>query len=536
MTVSVFATPRFSVRLYKSIMRKPGEAGLPTSQRYADKDAFIDLTPYLGDGSSITTNKDIRQPAGTFSLTFADRPSVTGQNMGPVLSTAGLESVYGLVEPMDIVEIRIWNGKGICPSPLPIKMRGFVTEIVRGRQIGADGKPLRTVTVSGQDYGKVLQAYQILYLPSYSGSKPLLSGFNFFEQFGGIAQNTITGSQFIDMLLKQLINPQLDTLIPTHSPMPRVIMADPQTEAMLNNSYMHQEGSVYDLMRSLLDIGHWNEFFVEDREDGVHLVWRPCPYFDLTTKTTTQDLTRPVYSGIIADNEIVSVRQSRTDENVYNYYWTTNQRFDLVDDMHRRVEAYMSGAMDSMMEYPNTAHKYYGLRAMYADSVMGPMDVDNQTSGLEQNQQDARGSSMADWLKERRDVIINNNKDNVVLEKGTIEMKGGPSRYNSTEPLKAGDYIRVLDGLIQWDAYVVGLQDNFQPYRSYSSSIQFERGTGFAQRVSQSSGNSPWLKEQAYRGLAGGNDIGSLADVDPRLVEAMDWLSGPSAAEKYLDF
>ncbi|EAO1133521.1 hypothetical protein EX011_21390 [Salmonella enterica] len=529
-----FATPRFRVLLYKSIMRKPGEAGLAVSDRYAAKDAYIDLTPYLGDGSAISTSKDVRQPSGSFTLTFADRPSVTGQNMGPVLSTAGLESVYGLVEPMDIVEIRLWNGRGMCPNPLPIKMRGFVTEIVRGRQIGPDGKPLRTVTVSGQDYGKVLQAFQILYMPSYSGSTPLLSGFNFFEQFGMTAQNTISGADFIQAILDKLINPQLDTLIPQNSPMPRVIKADIQTNAMMNNSYMAQEGAVFDLLRSLLDIGHWNELYVEDREDGVYLVWRPVPAFDLTTKEATQPLTQQVGYGKIGDNDIVSVRQSRSDEAVYNYFWSTNQRFDMVDDNFRKVEAFMSGAPDSMMEYPNTAHKYYGLRAMYADSVMGPMEVDNQTSGLPEAEQTQRGDQMTDWITERRKVLINNNKDNVVLEKGSIDLKGGPTRFNSTEPLKAGDYVSVLDGLIQWTAYAVSLQDNFQPYRSYTSNIQFERGTGFAERVSQSSGNSPWLKEQAMRGLVAGNDIGSLVDVDPRLVEATDWLKNPSSALKYL--
>ncbi|HGX3708894.1 TPA: hypothetical protein ACNEJR_003655 [Escherichia coli] len=521
-----FSTPRFKVLLYKSIMRKPGEQGLAVSDRYAAKDAFIDLTPYLGDGSAISTTKDVRQPSGSFTLTFADRPSVTGQNMGPVLSTAGLETVYGLVEPMDIVEIRMWNGRGICPNPMPIKMRGFVTEIVRGRQIGPDGRPLRTVTVSGQDYGKVLQAFQILYMPSYSGSTPLLSGFNFFEQFGEIAQNTISGSQFIQIVLDKLINPQLDTLIPKTSPMPRVIKADIQTDAMLNNSYMTQEGAVYDLLRGLLDVGHWNELYVEDREDGVYLVWRPVPYYDLTTGNTTQEMTQNAFYGTVADHDIVSLRQSRSDEAVYNYFWSTNQRFDMVDDMYRKTEAYQSGALDEMMNYPNTAHKYYGLRAMYADSVMGPMDVDNQTSGLPEAEQNQRSDSVADWITKRRQVLIDNNKDNVVLERGSLDIKGGPTRFNSVDPLKAGDYVSVIDGLINWTAYAVTLQDNFQPYRSYTSNIQFERGTGFAVRVSQAAGNSPWLKEQAMRGLAAGNDIGSLVDVDPRLSDAIDWLKG----------
>ncbi|EPT1451933.1 hypothetical protein ACVOZ6_003521 [Escherichia coli] len=533
MPVVKFATPRFSVRLYKSIMRKPDGAGLPASQRYADKDAFIDLTPWLGDGSSITTGKDVRQPAGTFSLTFSDRPNVSGVSLGPVLSTAGLESVYGLVEPMDVVEIRMWSGKGIMPSPLPIKMRGFVTEISRGRQMGADGRPIRTVVINGQDYGKILQTFQILYLPSYSGSTPLLTGFNFFEQFGAQARNTMTGAEFIQILLDKAINPLLDTLIPPFNGVPRTIQADIQATGMMNNSYMNQEGNVFDLLRQFLDVGNWNELFIEDREEGVFLVWRPLPYYDLTTGNSTQPLTQEPVTVTIADNEIVNLRQSRNDEAVFNYYWVTNQRFDMADDMYRRQEAYMAGGTTETMEYPNTAHKYYGIRALYADTVMGPEDVNNMTSGLDEQAQAQRGDAYMDWINLRRKSLIENNHDNVVLEKGVIEMKGGPMRPDGATALRAGDQIKVLDGLLAWEGYCTSVQDSFQPYRSYRTTLQFERGLGFATRVSTQGGRSPWLKEQATRGMAGGNDIGGLKDIDPRLAEATAFIKQPSSVLKY---
>ncbi|EAB4417291.1 hypothetical protein D7B12_17830 [Salmonella enterica] len=534
MPVTTFATPRFSVRLFKSIMRKPGEGGLPVSDRYAGKEAFIDLTPWLGDGSSITTSKDVHQPAGTFSLTFSDRPNIQGQSMGPVLSTAGLESVYGLVEPMDVVEIRMWSGKGIMPNPLPIKMRGFVTEISRGRQMGSDGRPIRTVVISGQDYGKILQTYQILYLPSYSGSTPLLTGFNFFEQFGVEARNTMEGGEFIQILLDKAINPLLSTLIPGTSEVPREILADIQAEGVMNNSYMNQEGSVFDLLRQFLDVGNWNELFIEDREDGVYLVWRPLPYFDLMTGQATQKLAQEPRTTTIADNEIVNLRQTRNDEAVFNYYWVTNQRFDLADDIYRRQEAYMAGGTTETMEYPNTAHKYYGIRALYADTVMGPEGLNNMTSGLDEQAQEKRGSEYMDWINARRSALIANNHDNVVLEKGQLEIKGGPMRADFSEAMKAGDQIKVLDGLLAWEAYCTSIQDTFQPYRSYRTTLQFERGTGFATRVSEYAGNSPWLKEQAYRGFAGINDIGSLKDIDPRLAEATAFIKNPSLALKYL--
>ncbi|ECB1886235.1 hypothetical protein IAJ44_004291 [Salmonella enterica] len=499
MPVANVATPRFSVRLYKSIMRKQGEAGLAVSERYANKEAFIDLTPFFGDGSAITTSKDTRQPAGTFSLTFSDRPNVSGQSLGPVLSSAGLESVYGLVEPMDVVEIRMWNGRGKAPYPLPIKMRGFVSEITRGRQLGSDGKPMRTVVITGQDYGKILQTYQIVYLTNYPGAPALLTGFDFFEQFGGTVRNTISGAEYLKLVMEKVINPLLGTLIPEFNGMPREIQVDAQTNAMMSNSYNSQQGSVYDLLKGFLDVGIWNELYVEDREEGVFLVWRPVPAFDLQTGNPTQTSTGKIYQGTIPDNDITQMRQGRKDESVFNFYWCTNTNFDMMGDDFLQAQAMQGDLHQPTLTYPNTAKKYYGIRAMYADSVMGPMDVENQNSGLPASEQTARDGSMNQWITARRQVMVSNNKDNVVMEYGNIELKGGPTRDKSTDALKAGDYVLVLDGMLTWQAYVTGFQDNFIPFRSYTSSITFERGSGFAWRVSEASGSSPWLRDQATR-------------------------------------
>lgn len=510
----IVATPKISVRLYKSIMRQPKDAGLPTSERYANKEAYIDLTPFFGDGTSISTTKNIGQPCGTFSLSFSDKPNVSGQNMGPVLDSAGLESIYGLVEPMDVVEIRMWSGIGPCPNPLPIKMRGFVSEISRGRQMGKDGKPMRTVVVSGQDYGKILQSFQLLYIPSYHGSAPLLTGWNFFEQFGGNVKNVITGAEFINLLLDKAINPLLDTLLPKNNGVPRVIKPDLQASGSVSDSWMNQEGSVYDLMKQYLDVGVWNELFIEDREDGVYLVWRPVPAIDLMTGRAIQNLPQPPKNGTVPDGYISDIRQTRNDSSVYNYYWVTNSRFAMVDDIYRKVEAIMAGGTQQTMEYPNTAKKYYGVRAMYADSVMSPDDVTSVSSGLEQNPQEQRRGYMLDWINDRRGIMIQSNKDNVVLEFGALSMKGGPTRDNSTDALRSGDYLTVLDGKITWSAYIMSVQDNFIPYNSYSTSLEFARGTGFAERVSSTGGGvSPWLKEQATRGndlTSAGKDLDAL--------------------------
>ncbi|EFO7976610.1 hypothetical protein HO291_003466 [Salmonella enterica] len=523
MPVSRFATPRLSVRLYKSIMRTTSDEGLSVSDRYAGKEAFIDLTPFLGDGSSVNTSKGVRQPAGAFSITFADRPNVAGSSMGPAILDASLETVYGLVEPMDVIEIRMWGGEGPCPNPLPIKMRGFVSQITRKRVMGPNAQPQRVVEISGQDYGKVLQTYQILFLPGYVGTSPLLTGYNMYEMFGDEQRNTITAGDFLTTMIEKVINPMLDTLIPKFSPMPRRIIPDVQgVEGMLNNSYSNTEGSVLDLLNQHLDIGTWNELFIEDREDGVYLVLRPIPAYDLQTGDSTQPLTTPVVIGAIPDNDIVQIEQSRNDENVYNFYWVTANRFDLVDDMTRRLEAFSStpGKHDptvDMMGYSNSKYDYYGTRPLYADTMLAPPDVSNMSGGLSPDAQEARAGDIVKWIGERRKIVNLNNKDNVVLEQGTLQVKGGPTRPDTTDLLRAGDYIEVLDGITTWMGYAFEISDTYTPYQSYSTSIRFDRGTGFAARVSETGGHSPWLSDQATRPVS----TSSIGDVDKRLVKAL---------------
>lgn len=254
------ASPQISVRLYKTISRKTVDGQSAVSARYSGKDEYIDLTPYLGDGSSVATSKSVRDPAGAFSITFADRPKTSGAVMGAPLPTGALETVYGLVEPMDVVEIRMWSGLGAKPSKLPIKMRGFVSEISRSQAIGTDGRPIRTVVVSGQDYGKIWQMYQILNLPAYAGGEALLTNFNMWERFGIEATNTMKAGDFIKAMVEKILNPHLKGFMPEHSPMPKELKLDISvTHGVINNSYQNQQGSIYDLMKFYGDVGIWNE-------------------------------------------------------------------------------------------------------------------------------------------------------------------------------------------------------------------------------------------------------------------------------------
>lgn len=93
--------------------------------------------------------------------------------------------------------------------------------------------------------------------------------------------------------------------------------------------------------------------------------------------------------------------------------------------------------------------------------------------------------------------MVEMNRDNVVLEQGSITIKGGIMRPDGKEHLKAGDYINVKRGRIEFKAYVISITDEMVPYEGYTAHITFERSTGFISRAA--SGGAPWLIEQASR-------------------------------------
>lgn len=502
------ATPQVSVRLYKTISRKTLDGQTAVSVRYSGKDEYVDLTPFLNLGSSVVTTKGVREPAGAFSITFADKAQSGGIYSGMGAASA-LESIYGLVEPMDMVEIRMWNGVGPKPAKLPIKMRGFVSEVQRAQTMSDNGIPSRQVVVSGHDYGKIWQMYQVLYLPAYAGGTPLLTSYALMEMFNLEARNAYKAGEFVRTIVQKIINKHLQGFIPENSPMPKEIQTGDSIavkHGVVNIASQTSQGSVYDILKTHGDVGVWNELYTEDREDGVHAVYRPIPALHITKPEGAQDrkiqddAPDPIFVPV-PDDDVQSLSVARTDANVANFYWVDNSRFDMVSEISRKLFGIAEkDATVNLADYPNAAVKYYGVRPMYATTQQGEDDTANLTSGQDAGVQSKRDTQTMAWLEKRRKLMVEMNRDNVVLERGTARIKGGPMRPDGKECMKAGDYATFKMGRIEWPAYVVQVVDEFLPFQSYTTTLTFERGEGFVTRATMEGGmQSPWLAEQARR-------------------------------------
>ncbi|MEY8688433.1 MAG: hypothetical protein AB9M53_00955 [Leptothrix sp. (in: b-proteobacteria)] len=475
--------PKIRVTLYKTVARKSLGGKAVTSDRFQGtvQQQAIDLTPFMGDGSSWRTSKSVREPAGSFQLTLLDSPLLAG---------GSFESLYGLIEPQDMIEIRARHALTGVGQP-PIIMRGFVSEVSRSEGMSQDGRPARSVMVSGQDYGKVWQIIQILYFVDYIVGQNYISEFKLFEKFGVGFKTAMPAKEFVETVLQKIVNKFLGEMLPEKFPLPREVRADVSVKhGTVSPGIQSQEGTIYELLRTFGDVGPWNELFLEDREDGVYCVYRPNPYLTATDsppKKIQDDAPDPVYVDVSAV-DIMAISVSRGDGNVSNYYWASSARFDLVTEAYRRqwgLTAKDNSTVD-LGKYTNSQVALYGVRLMQVATQQGGDEMQTHNTGSKSDGQSSLETSVANWINNRRKIVVDQNKDNILFERGTIRMRGD-------ERVRAGTYLRVTRGASKAIYYVVSVDHEFVPFAGFFTTVQFERGTGFIARVQ--AGGSPYLTE-----------------------------------------
>jgi hypothetical protein len=404
---------------------------------------------------------------------------------------------------MDLIEIRMWSGLGKRPEKLPIRMRGFVSTVSRSQGMSSSGKPVRNVNISGMDFGKIWQTFQVLYFPAYVDGKLLLTNYNMMEAFGVTATATISAGEYIRQMIEKIINRHIADFLPRNPDVPYQITPDISVKTgVIGTQYQNNEGSIYSLMSFYGDVGAWNELFIQDREDGVYAVYRPNPALKIakpngqSRQKIQTDAPDPVFVKIPA-HFVLNNSYSRSDDNVANFYWVNNQKYDFIDDLSRKLMALRAsdGTVDART-HQNCAVKYYGVRMMNVSSNQGPTGLFSENPGLKKDEQASRGDAALAWINNRRKIIVETNRDNVVFEKGNCKIKGGLERDDGTGLIQAGDFAVFKTGTVEYSAYITEVVDEFMPFQSYTSTLNYERGEGFITRTTMGIGkNSPWLAE-----------------------------------------
>lgn len=481
MTVRTF-TPQMRVTIRKSILRREGR-----SERYPGSGGagpVIDITPYLSDRGRVFISKNLYQPMGAFSLVVADRPS-----------DDYLDTLYGLIEPMDTVEIRLARSPEEYGGVPPVIMRGFVEAIRRNETMSDDGTPQRVVVISGSDYGLMFTLVRIIHLLAYVTGINLLSGFPFWEMTG-IEKQPLTPGQWIDLLLQNVLNPALASFAVASDSVPVVITSNVTVTDGVIWPRRDYEGTLWELMLAHSD-QPWNELFIRDTDAGVEVVHRPLPFRDATVDRAwipqgAQTIELPESEIIpVGIDEVSSLNAGRTDSHIANLYWVdhpldvflggSNLLFASAIQNQDRATIFL----DDAATYPNSDPRLYGARPMRVATQFGWTGMATDGVDLPESQQMAARGSMLDWLRRKRLDLIALNKDNVVFESGEMVLRGN-------ERLRAGRYIDLTRHKMRSIYYLYEVVHQFIPFRAYTTTCRFIRGTGFLDR---SRSDSPYTDE-----------------------------------------
>lgn len=464
-------TPFLSVVLKKTVARDQSAK----AERYTSGAKEVDFDKFLSDESSVSVTRTINAPAGSFAITVADAGYKYGDD---------IDSLYGIVEPMDILEIRMCqNQQEYNGIPFPLVMRCVVSEVRRDEAIGSDGKPKRTVAITGQDWGKFLQINQIKYIKGNPDGKDWLSAAVMAVRFG-IERSIMTAGEVITTLIDKVANPFIrrydDTdivpfLVDTSG-------ADANDKVMPQGFQAFPGGTLWEYFQVFGDLGPFYELFIDDTENGPKIIYRKPLFFDLDGQIYAGSMDSTVN---VPPDHIIRLSVSRTDADVANWFWIDHARVNLVSDQALKLMAMGDNPYGSNKPYANNDSKLYGTRTLEVKSQHGP----TITQAAPKEQVLAESASFIDYNTAKIEKLRKANQDNVLLESGTMMVKGN-------EKIKVGSYIYVVRGNFHARYYVKSVTHTFNPFRSFTTTVQFIRGTGFVNRSSSGQiGQNPYLQE-----------------------------------------
>lgn len=469
--------PQIRVRLIKTRSRDKVSGDLPAASARYQKPRIIDLTPYLSDGG-VRTQKSVREPAGAFSISLTPRPYTdNGESL--------LETLDNLIEPMDMIEIRLAHEspdkmKAAMADRInwpPVVMRGFVSQVLRSESI-ANGTPQRSIVVSGQDYGKLLQIIQIFYLNNSVVGDNILGELKFFQKYadGSDAKN-MSAADFIALLLKEVINPYLariTALADRNSGVPDEIDSRVSIDGAVSPFGIGgaQDMSVHQMLATFLDVGPFNELYIEDVGPDVVLVARPQPCWggDGLAYDGVEVLPEAVDIGL---GDVASVQLSRGDSGVYNIFEVEAARIVIVSQEIYRLSAQSEAAGNPLrMTDLNQEAALFGVRRLNASTMLNnPALVMSDSTKKEVVPIEA--SHDLDWVKSRRERLFLLNKSASVFERGSLRLKGN-------EKLRAGMRLRVKhSSALTVTYYVTAVSHEYLPGAGFFTTAQVERGNGF---------------------------------------------------------
>ena len=460
-----------SVTVTKMVARQDG-----TAKRYTAADRELDLTPLLGSAGSVRTTKSLYEPAGSFEISFSDQMDQPTQ-----------DTTYTLLEPMDLVEIRAARSpEQFSGGDLPLVMRGFIDTVRRSESIGDDGSPRRFIVVTGHDFAKLLLIHSVWFELGIARDQPMVTAFG-LQTLTGLSQKLETASDFITEFITVVANARIKAMseyteklvplftveasVPDGQILPTVI------GPLLNSSY-------WQIMNTFAD-RPWNEFFVIDREEGPHVIFRPAPFKDIYTEKLIVRGAKEPGMDVLDIAEVVQLDLERSDARVGNFFWVPPGQSSMITNQFAVSGSIADGSAFDF-QHPNNDPRIYGERRVDVPTGLLPTDSRGVPANLPQDQREPEGLKFVAWYRHRASELQAMNRDNSLFEEGAATVLG-------RETYEIGRYLQLTRGDLSSEFYVTSVSHTIQPQNAWTTNIRLERGTGFLARLKLN--GSPYAAE-----------------------------------------
>lgn len=293
-----------------------------TLTAHADGTALSEVYGLNDDIVSLQTNKTIRDPAGTWSLTTTiDRKPVRGRGA----------TWADIITPMDHVEIAL---RATPRDPWTVTMRGFVDNV---RYVDAvspsDGIPRRRVVINGRDFGKIWLEFKIFYLLELQ-QVPLEDATS--QRYWGITPKNWPPSEFLNELNTKLVAPKIAKLQEHNKnvviPTVRCTVPNKYRVNGWESSFQTFQGPLYNLMQ-MYAAPPYTEFLIRDLPGlgQAETVWRWAPLLSRGNRLALPSHGDLPPVKILHASEIYNYNVGTSDNDRYTYFWARPSQYTGTD-------------------------------------------------------------------------------------------------------------------------------------------------------------------------------------------------------------
>lgn len=374
----------------------------------------IDTSNMVSDVVSLITKRDIGADCPTFSINLVYR-----------------NDWFTKLASNDMIIISVCRP----PEKNAAVMFGLIDDIRRSRVI-ANGKPMRTVAVTGRGFNKALINFEVGAVKEANVSESAL-GFIFKE----FSLSTLSAAEAIRTVLGYYVEKYINYNFGSagsYTTFTEWLFSSRPDEGLTDTTgLMEYQGSLWNLLKELQN-APFNEMYWEVLENKPTFYVRETPFNEQNWNSLNK--------SVLVDKDIVEDNTGKSDLETYTLYSVSCRTY-----MSSIDEAGTLGCLPLWYEpyFPKYGIKRLQVSSLYA---MYANKSDTQTAS----------EDVSSYMKDLYNWNIKNNS----MQNGTITVKGS-NKY------KVGERLETPEG---YEFYVESVTHSFTIYDSFTTQLGVTRG------------------------------------------------------------